>query len=73
MAIHRTKSSSYYSIGPAGEWLRLAIAAVDEAAAALCMRQWQLARVRVAVESRALAAAPGPRRSRPLDRCGSWH
>jgi len=56
MSIQRSKPLSYYSIGSTGQWLRFAIAVVDQAAAVLCWRQWQPARVHVAApESHALA------------------
>lgn len=66
-SVHRAQSLPYYAVESAREWVRLAIAAVDEAAAALCQRQWQRAPVRVVaresreIAARAYAARLGPR------------
>ncbi len=48
MSNHHMKPLAYYYMGSARDWLRLAVATVDEAAAALCRNRWQLARVKVA-------------------------
>jgi hypothetical protein len=54
----RAQSHPYYAGGSPRQWIRRAVAAIDEAAAALCREQWQLAPVRVvAPESRAAIAA----------------
>ena len=46
----RKKPQLYYTMESAGNWLRLAVAAVDQAAAALCRNKWQLARIAVATQ-----------------------
>jgi hypothetical protein len=73
-SVHRPQSLPYYTVGSAREWMRLAIAAVDEAAAALCRKQWQLAPIRVVTrESRDIAArAYAARFGSRFDRCSSW-
>jgi len=71
----RRMKPSYYSLGAPAEWLRFALAALDQAAAAaLCRHQWQLARVRIAErESPALARATNQACGRPFERCAPWH
>ncbi len=82
MFTHRVKPSarrapplSYYAVGSPREWALLAIAAVDQTAAAVCRQQWQLARARApAPESRAIATSAGATCAGPWsDRCSSWH
>lgn len=88
MSIHRVKSSSFYAAPSMTSWLRLATAAVDkastavgratttvdEAAAALCRRQWQLARVSVASpEARTFARGDRTPLGRTSGRGCAWH
>jgi hypothetical protein len=68
-SVRRVTSLPYYAVGAARQWVRFAAAVIDETAAALCRRQWQLAPVRVvASDSRAIAArANAARFARRID------
>ena len=61
VGMHRSKSLSLYAVLPMRRWLRLAVAAMDEAAAAACHRQWQLARAyALSFDARSLAEEGDP-------------